>query len=282
MEKAKILAILILSQIFIYDSSLVIAQNDLPYFLKDRGTGIATSMFGTYINEGDFIFYPYYEHYHDEDAEYKPAELGYTLNQDFRGRYRAHEGLIFLGYGITEQLAVEFEAAIISATQYKSNDDPSDMPDKLKESGLGDVEAQIRWRWNQEDEKTPEIFNYFESVFPTGKKNSLIGTSDWELVLGTGVIKGFNWGTMTFRLAAEYVAEEDALEFGEFAIEYLKRVSKNFRFFLAIEGSGDEIEFITDLQFHIIQNAFVRINNAFGITSKATDYAPEVGILFYF
>ncbi len=96
------------------------------------------------------------------------------------------------------------------------------------------------------------------------------------------MIKGFNWGTVTLRLALEYVDAENALEFGEYAIEYLKRVSTNFRFFLSVEGTGDEMEFITDLQFHMIPNAFIRINNAFGLTSKATDYAPEVGILFHF
>jgi len=41
------------------------------------------------------------------------------------------------GYGITEKLAFEFEAAVITAKQYKSKDDPSNMPDKFEESGLG-------------------------------------------------------------------------------------------------------------------------------------------------
>ena len=41
-------------------------------------------------------------------------------------------------------------------------------------------------------------------------------------------------------------------------------------------------EFITDFQFHLHKNAFKRINNALGVTSKATDYAPEIGVLFHF
>jgi len=56
--------------------SSIFAQNQVPSFLKDPGTGIASSMFGTYIREGEFLFYSYYEYYHDQDAEYKPAELG--------------------------------------------------------------------------------------------------------------------------------------------------------------------------------------------------------------
>ena len=46
--------------------------------------------------------------------------------------------------------------------------------------------------------------------------------------------------------------------------------------------SKDEIELITDLQFHVSPRVFIRVNNAFGVTSKATDYAPELGILFRF
>ncbi len=282
MKKTTLFSVTIITAIYLFNLATVFAQNNLPFFLKDRGKGVSSSMFGTYIEKGEFIFYPYYEYYYDQDAEYKPEELGYGLDQDFRGRYRAHEGLIFLGYGITEKLALEFEAAVITAKQFKSKDDPSNMPDKLKESGLGDVESQLRWRWSKETMSRPEFFSYWETVFPLQKDKKLIGTQDWEFKLGTGLIKGFNWGTMTLRVATEYDAGENKAELGEYAIEYLKRVSKLFRFYLGLEGSQDEVEFITDLQFHLFTNAFIRINNAFGVTSKATDYAPEVGILFHF
>ena len=258
------------------------AQEELPYYLRDRGIGIPLSMFGTYIEEGEFIVYPYYEYYYDQDAEYSPQELGYELEEDREGRYRAHEGLIFLGYGISSRLALEFEAAVITATQYKADDDTSEMPDKIEESGLGDVECQLRWRWTGETEGRPEIFSYYETVFPLQKDKVLIGTSDWEFKLGTGVMKGFRWGTMTARMAVEYNAAENKGELGEYALEYLRRVSKLFRFYLGVEGSQDEVEAIVDLQFHIHPNAFIRINNAFGATPKATDWAPEVGVVFHF
>ncbi|UCF06525.1 MAG: hypothetical protein JSV33_05730 [bacterium] len=278
----RLLYIVVSTGILLLSISFAFAQDDLPYYLKDRGRGVPLSMFGTYIEKGEFIIYPYYEYYYDQDAEYAPIEFGYGLDEDFRGRYRAHEGLIFLGYGITERVAVEFEAAVITAKQYRSKDDPTDMPEVIEESGLGDVESQIRWRWSQETTGRPEIFSYFETVFPFQKEKLLIGTKDWELKLGSGVTKGFSWGTWTLRLAVEYTAEENKMELGEYAVEYLKRLSRWFRFYVGVEGSQDEIELITDLQFHIIPNAFVRINNAFGVTSKATDYAPEVGVLFHF
>jgi len=187
-----------------------------------------------------------------------------------------------MGYGISERLALELEAAVITATQYKSETDTSNMPDKLKESGLGDVESQLRWRWTKETTSQPEVFSYFETVFPLRKGKKLIGTQDWEFKLGTGLMKGFRWGTMALRVAVEYSAGENKGELGEYALEYLKRLSKWFRFYLGVEGSQDEVELITDLQFHVSQNAFIRINNALGLTSKATDYAPELGVLFHF
>lgn len=281
MRKANLI-IIITTTVFLFNSSVMFSQNNVQGYLKDRGEGLPLSLFGTYIQKGEFIIYPFYEYYYDQDAEYKPEEFGYGLDQDFRGRFRAHEGLIFLGYGITERLAVEFEAAVITATQFKSEDDPSAMPDELKESGLGDVESQLRWRWNDETLTSPEFFSYFETVFPLQKDKKIIGTQGWEFKLGSGLIKGFNWGTMTLRLAAEYDAGESKAELGEYAVEYLKRVSELFRFFIGVEGFQDEVEFITDLQFHVLPKGFIRINNAFGVTSKATDYAPEVGVVFYF
>jgi hypothetical protein len=39
---------------------------------------------------------------------------------DYRGRYHANEGLIFVGFGVSDNIAVEFEGAVISASFRKS------------------------------------------------------------------------------------------------------------------------------------------------------------------
>jgi hypothetical protein len=49
---------------------------DLPFYLKDRGRGVPTSMFGTYVEKDQAILYPFYEYYYDNNFEYKPIELG--------------------------------------------------------------------------------------------------------------------------------------------------------------------------------------------------------------
>jgi len=238
-------------------------------------------MFGTYIEAGQTIIYPFFEYYYNKDAEYKPAELGYGVDQDYRAKYQAQEALIFVSHAFSDWLAVEFEAAAISAVQYKSDDDPSGMPNKVKESGLGDVEGQIRWRYNKETEAKPEIFSYFETVLPLQKNRDLIGTQDWEFKLGAGAVKGFNWGTVTARAALEYSRDEQKTELGEMAVEYLKRISPTFRYDLAIEGAQDEWDFIVDLQFNLNTATFVRVNSGFGLTSKSDDFTPEIGIVFY-
>jgi hypothetical protein len=247
---------------------------------RDRGPGIPTSLFGTYVAAGEFLFYPFFEYYTDRNYEYKPQELGFGLDQDFRGKYRASEGLIFLGYGISDRLALEFEAAVIEARLDKSPSDPSNMPVRLEESGLGDVAAQLRWRWNRETETRPEWFSYFETTFPFQSDKLLIGTQDWELKLGAGLVRGMSWGTMTFRVAAEYA--ENQIGPGEYALEYLKRVSPNLRLYTGVEGVEDEIEWISEAQIFLRRNIFLKLNSAFGLTSKAPDWAPEVGIMFVF
>ena len=75
---------------------------------------------------------------------------------------------------------------------------------------------------------------------------------------------------------------ESKVEAGEYAIEYLKRLSPAWRVYAGIEGEQDEIELITEAQWHITDSIFVKLNNAVGLTSKAEDWAPEVGIMFSF
>ena len=253
----------------------------LPAYLHDRGEGVPTSMFGTYIRRGEWIVYPFFEYYRDDDFEYKPEELGYPGEVDYLGHYRAKEGLLFLSYGLGQNLAIEVEAAYISAAFEKAADDPSLVPSRIEESGLGDVEGQIRWRFQQETERRPELFSYFETVIPHNKERVLIGTSGWELKLGTGLVKGFGWGTLTARVAVEYSeASSSHFDLGEYAVEYLKRLSPHFRVYVGLEGTQDELSLITEVQWHLGRNTFVRLDNGLGLTAKAADWTPEVGILF--
>lgn len=256
--------------------------NGLPLYLKDRGPGVPVSMFGTYIREGELLVYPFVELYLDNNAEYKPSELGYQLERDFRGKYRATEVLLFIGYGITDWLAVELEAAFINASLETSPADPSGIPRNIRESGSGDIEGQLRARWMRETETGPELFSYFEAVSPQQRSKVLIGTPDWELKFGTGLVKGFSWGTVTLRAAAEYSAQESKIDAGEYAVEYLNRISPSWRSYVGIEGTQDEIELVTEIQWHFSERAFLKFNNAFGLTSKATDWAPEIGCLLSF
>jgi hypothetical protein len=255
---------------------------DLPVYLRDRGLGVPSSMFGTYIQKGQLLVYPYVEYYKDSNFEYSPDELGFTQDVDYRGEYEELEGLLFIGYGVSERLAVEVEAAVTTAELERSAADQSGLPAEISESGIGDVEGQVRLRLAAETERRPEIFSYFEVVAPTQNKGSLIGTTDWEFQLGGGLVRGFSWGTLTGRAAVEYDAAESVFGLGEAAVEYLKRLSARWRVFGAVEGTGDEIELITEAQWHVSPRTYVKLNSAFGLTSKAPDWAPEVGVVFGF
>jgi hypothetical protein len=253
----------------------------LPPYLKDRGTGVATTLFGTYISRGELIVYPFFEYYRDQDREYTPSELGFPGNEDFRGRYRASEGLLYFGYGLTDNLAVELEVAGIQASLEKSAQDFSALPPKLEESGLGDIDAHLLWRWLPETEGRPEIFSFAKVAIPHRRTEGLIGTADWEVDFGTGLIRGFSWGTLTFRAAVEYAKGSDTpFDVGEYAVEYLKRLSPKWRFYAAVEGTQDEVSLITEVQWHLSPRVFLKLGTGRAITSKATDWEPEVGIAF--
>jgi hypothetical protein len=259
------------------------AAQELPSYLRDRGTGVRTSMLGTYVRKGELLVYPFFEWYADHNLEYKPSELGYGLFRDFRGRYRASEGILFFGYGITDDLAVELEGAVITAEIRKSQADTSGMPSRVRESGLGDVEGQLRWRVQREADTRPEIYTFFETVFPFQRHRNLIGTQDWEFSFGFGVSRGYRWGTLTVRAGAEYSRDARQVDAGEYAIEYLRRLSRAWRVAAAIEGVQlDEVSVLTEVQWHFGPHAILKLNNGWGLTPNATDLAPEVGIMFSF
>jgi hypothetical protein len=226
------------------------------------------------------IFYPFYEYYYNNKEEYNPNEFGYNMDTDYLGKYRANEGLIFLGYGITDRLIFELEAAVISAKQNKADDDLSNMPNKFTESGLGDVQTQFDYYWLKESETRLGAFSYLEIVYPFNKDKKLVGTPDYEFKLGTGVIRGFTWGTMTFRMAGEYSVEDEEFALGEMALDYLKRVSKTWRLYLGVEGNFSEFELISEAQIHTHDWMFIKLNNAFGFTEEGIGWFPEIGIMF--
>jgi hypothetical protein len=254
-----------------------------PY-LADRGDGIHTSQFGTYVRKDELLVYLFYEYTTNHDAEYKPDDLGFNLDKDFTGKRVMHEGLVFASYGITDRLAVEFESALFTtASQHKSPDDPSSMPNTFRESGLGDTEGQIRFRWFEETEKRPELISFLGVVFPLQKNKRLIGAQHWEVSLGVAVTKGFSWGTLMLKASGEYSGEEGGtIDFGEYGIEYVKRLSDRWRLVLAVDGKGDEVEGVVEFQWQVSPRITIKLNNGFGLTSKAPDWAPEIGILFSF
>lgn len=257
------------------------AEPPLPVYLRDRGTGVASSMFGTYIRKGDLIIYPYWEYYLDNNREYKPQELGYGLDRDFRGRYRESEYLFFVGYGLTDSVAVQTELAAATASLTKAPGDPSGLPSFLKESGLTSFETQVRWRWARENERRPEVWSYVDVVYPINRKKTIIGADGWDIEFGPAVTRGFSWGTVTALASMLYESASDThVGAGEYAVEYLKRLSPSWRVFGAIQGAGNEISLITEAQWHLSSRVFIRFNQEIGLTSRATDWEPQLGVLF--
>jgi len=263
--------------------SVAAAQRQLPTYLADRGTGIATSMFGEYVRSGELLVYPFYEFTSFQHMEYKPAELGFGLDQDFRGKFREHEANFFLAYALNDRVALELESALFtSAKLWKDPSDPSAMPPTIKESGFGDTQAEIRYRFAHENLKRPELFSYLEVDFPFQRNRLIIGTQTWAYKFGVGAIKGFSFGTLTARVAGEYDEADKQVVFGEYALEYLKRLSPSLRVYTGLEGDQDEVEWIAEAQYWLTRNIHLKLNTALGVTSKAPDFAPEVGIMFSF
>jgi hypothetical protein len=250
----------------------------LPAYLADRGPGVATSLFGTYVEKGQWLVYPFYEYTKTSAFEYKPSELGFIGEQDYLGKLVTHEFDIFFAHGVTDRLAVELEGQLYTtATLDRATGDASGVPLRSKESGLGEIEGQIRYRWLPESATRPELFSFIEVVFPFQKGKHLIGAQDWGGGIGFGAIKGYSWGTISARASLAY--DEGIFEFGEYAFEYLKRISPKWRCVAALEGASDELSFVGEVQYFFTRRAYLKLNSGFGLTQKSPDIAPEIGFM---
>lgn len=206
----------------------------LPSYLYDRGDGIPTSILGTYVREKELLVYTFYEYTREKNFEYQPSALGYTGDNNFFGKVIHREFLVFFAYAFNDSLAVEFESALHSSIDFRKDpSDNSNVPGRIRESGLGDTETNIRWRFQKETEARPEVTFFFKSVFPLQKDKKLLGTQDWEFSPGVVLTKGFSFGTLALKLSAIKLGER-----GDYAIDYVKRLSQNWRVVLSLEALG--------------------------------------------
>src|SRR5258705_5833301 len=136
------------------------AEEPIPATSRDRGAGIPTSMFGTFVSRHQLLVFPFFEHASDRNQEYNPAILGFGPNVDYRCKYRSSSEEIFIAYGVTDRLAVEFEMNHIRASLEKSAADNTATPPRIEESGLGDVSGQVRMRLAHETGGRPEVFGF--------------------------------------------------------------------------------------------------------------------------
>ncbi len=284
MKPTPVLRTLGMVLVTLVQSNEALAQEPLPSYLQDRGPGLPTSLLGTYVRQRELLVAPAFRYFQDHDFEYDPRELGFPSGGEFKGRYRASEEVLFLAYGLSDRLAWELEAAALQASLRRDASDPSGMPDEVKQSGLGDVETRLTWRWLAESDRRPEVFSYAKVLFPHERDQRLVGTPDWVFNLGLGVTRGFRWGTLTVRIAGEYdTASASPIDFSDVAVEYLKRLSPRFTVLGALVlVQGDEGSLVAELRWHLSPHAVLWLSSGQGLTPHGADWAPEAGVLFSF
>jgi hypothetical protein len=247
-------------------------------YLADRGEGMPTSLLGTYVENGQWLIYPFYEYTTSNAFEYKPRELGVPGDLDYLGNLETHEFDLYLAHAWTDRLMFELEGQLYTQANFeRATNDTSTVPARLKESGLGEIEGQFRYRWSAETRRRPEFFSFAELVFPFQRSKHLIGAQDWGGELGFGAIKGFTWGTLTLRATIAY--DDRTFEPGEYAIEWVKRISPRWRCATMLEGESDELSLVAEAQYFFTKHAYLKLNSGFGLTPKAPDIAPEIGIM---
>jgi hypothetical protein len=265
-------------------SATLFAQQPAPPNLRDRGPGVRTSESQTYVGRHQLLFLTSAAYTKDHNLEYNPLDWGYGNQTDLRGTFRSSTAQLFVAYGVTDWLAVELEGSSLSARFERSSRDTTATPARIRESGLGDFAGQVRVRFAQERGRRPEIWGSVEVIPANQQRKVLIGDKLTDVKGEIGLTRGYRFGTMTLRTTVEYNHVDHHWDLGETSLEYLRRLSPDWRILLAIEGgetgAPDEWVFVTAGQWRIGKSFFVKFANGFGLMSKSTDWEPQVGILW--
>lgn len=274
------------AMLLVLGAAPLMAQRDslLPPPLRDRGQGVRLSEFQTYIERGQFFVLPSATYIKDHNLEYNPLDWGFGPQTDLRGTFQGSSAQLFFAYGVTEWLAFEVEGSYLSAQFERGAQDTSATPQQIKESGVGDFAIQARFRAVREKGGRPEIWGSLEYIPAANKDKVLIGDTQSDLKGEIGFTKGYPFGTMTFKTTIEYNHGDHHGDLGETTIEYLRRLSTNWRALVAIEGgeggAPDEFVLVTSFHARIARHAVLSFGNSFGLMSKSTDLEPYVGVLF--
>ena len=259
-------------------------QDSVPPHLRDRGRGVRSSEFQTFIQRHQLLLLPSSAHIRDHNLEYNPLDWGYGNQTDLRGKFRSSSAQLLIAYGVTDWLAFELEGSYVSARFERSPRDTTATPALIRESGVGDFAGHARLRFAQERGRRPEVWGSLEVIPANQKRKVLIGDKFRDLKGEIGLTRGFHFGTMTLRTTIERNHGDHHWDLGETSLEYLRRLSPAWRILLAIEGgeSGalDEWVFVTAGQWRIANGCYLKLANAVGLAWKATDWEPQVGILW--
>jgi hypothetical protein len=249
----------------------------------DRGPGIRTSMVETYVAKHQFLVFPFVAHTRDRNFEYQPAQFGYGLEEDFRGRFWSTEAQLFVAYGVNDWLALELETSDTQAHFEKSPSDPSATPARINESGIADLSGQLHLRLARERAGRPEIVASVEVLPPSHGNRVLIGDAEWNVKGVVGASRSYRWGTLTFRSTIEYNRGDTHWDLGETSLEYLRQVSRVWRLFFAIEGgeggAPDDWALVSAAGWRLGDQIYLKFANAIGLFSKSTDWEPQVGVM---
>jgi len=260
----------------------------LPSYLRDRGPGVATSIRGVYLRSGQVVAVPFFQRYVYRAYQYNPSEIGVSggPDQDFLGDLRISQGGLFLGYGLTNDLALGLDVATGTATFRKAPDDPSATPARLEESGVSDLRAEFTWRFVSETAERPEWFAFGEALIPHDSGNVLIGTPNVVLHPGIGVIRGFPWATLMGRASFEYDAGSGTeIDFDKWSVEGMRRFSPAWWASTGVEGrigganNFDEVWYLANVQWNPRNWVGLELGGRVGLTTITEGYAVDAGLV---
>ena len=243
---------------------------------RDRGEGLPLSMFGTYIRSGQLVVMPVLRKCTATTTSVRSGELGSRARPSCAGA-STRTNVSCSSLRVLENIAAEFEIAGISASLDKSPLDDSALPPRLEHRALATSRA-APLAMEEGIRHAAGAVQLLRDRVSRAAVEALIGTPDWELKFGFGLTRGLRWGTISARRSLGMPTAPGSWESTRSSAEArvepaaaLRRSRRQRGRARADHGS----------QILLTTRIVLKLNNSFGLTSKATDWAPEIGVMFF-
>lgn len=205
-----------------------------------------------------------------------------SLKQDFSIDSFRPELQISFDHELAPKLAVEMALVVWdprrNATLSPYNDA---FVSKLEEENFGEMETKLRWKWNTQTTRWPDIYGSFEANVAL-YRGERISPPYPESILGLGLAKNFSWGKINGKLG--YILDRDTPlgDVRAYQLELTGYIAPRTEVNVLLEGENDTSALKVGPRWLLHRQVAVQLQLGVITEPQLSNFEREIRLMFSF